>query len=277
MTTTPDTIVLIHGLWMSPRSWEHWVDRYTSRGYRVLAPAWPGMEGEVEELNADPSPIARLTIAKIVDHYDRIIRGLDRPPIIMGHSFGGGFTQVLLDRGLGAAGVGIAAAPAKGIFKLPLTTLRSGWSILRNPANRKKAVPFSAKQFNYAFTNNLTPEQSQPLYERYAVPAAGHVLFEGAMANLSRKSALKVDYRRDDRAPLLVIAGGIDHVVPAAVNRASVKKFTKSKALVDYKEFPGRTHFTAGQDGWEEVADYALSWATENATAKRVADEMTNR
>jgi hypothetical protein len=25
--TAPDTIVLIHGLWMTPLSWEHWIDR----------------------------------------------------------------------------------------------------------------------------------------------------------------------------------------------------------------------------------------------------------
>src|SRR5829696_8731705 len=102
MTTAPDTIVLIHGLWMTPRSWEHWVSHYQAKGFTVLAPAWPGLEGEVEALNADPSPIAGLGIAKIVDHYDAIIRSLDRPPIIMGHSFGGAFTQVLVGRGLGA-------------------------------------------------------------------------------------------------------------------------------------------------------------------------------
>ena len=32
MSAVPDTIVLIHGLWMTPRSWEHWVERYSSRG-----------------------------------------------------------------------------------------------------------------------------------------------------------------------------------------------------------------------------------------------------
>ena len=37
----PDTIVLIHGLWMTPRSWERWIPRYESRGYRVVAPAYP--------------------------------------------------------------------------------------------------------------------------------------------------------------------------------------------------------------------------------------------
>jgi pimeloyl-ACP methyl ester carboxylesterase len=109
-----NTVVLIHGLWMTPRSWEGWAARYEARGYRVLAPAWPGLEVEVEELRRDPSPLTRLDVRKVVDHYDGIIRGLDSPPIVMGHSLGGTITQLLLDRGLGAAGVGVASATVKG-------------------------------------------------------------------------------------------------------------------------------------------------------------------
>ena len=120
---TPD-VVLIHGLWMTPRSWEQWIDRYTSRGHTVHAPSWPGMDAEVEQLNRDPSPMKGLGITRIVDHYDHIIRGLDSPPIIMGHSIGGTVLQLLLDRGLGSAGVGIAPGTVKGVPDLPLSTLR---------------------------------------------------------------------------------------------------------------------------------------------------------
>ena len=132
-STTPNTIVLIHGLWMSPLSWEKWIERYESRGYRVLAPSWPGMEGGVEQLRSDPSPIARQSVKTIVDHYDRIILELKRPPIIMGHSFGGTFTQILLDRGLGAVGVGVAPSTVRGVVSLPLSTLRATTSLSRNP------------------------------------------------------------------------------------------------------------------------------------------------
>jgi alpha-beta hydrolase superfamily lysophospholipase len=264
------TIVLIHGLWMTPLSWEKWIERYTARGYEVIAPSWPGLEGDIEELRRDPSPIARLGAAEIVDHYDGIIRKLDNPPIIMGHSFGGAFTQLLLDRGLGAAGVAIDAATTKGVLKLPLSTIRSSFPILRNPGNRNKAVPVTAEQFRYSFGNTLSPEESKAVYERYAVPAAGGVLFDGAFANARPGSPFKVDYGKADRAPLLFIAGGDDHVVPAAANRANVAKYRKagSPAVVEYKEFPGRSHYTVGQDGWEEVADYALDWAARHAAAR---------
>ncbi|HXD55425.1 MAG TPA: alpha/beta fold hydrolase, partial [Solirubrobacteraceae bacterium] len=84
----PDTIVLIHGLWMSPLSWEHWAARFEGRGFTVLAPAWPGMEGDVEQLRADTSAIDELGIGEILDSYEQKIRALEKPPIIMGHSFG---------------------------------------------------------------------------------------------------------------------------------------------------------------------------------------------
>jgi len=269
--TSPDTIVLIHGLWMTPLSWEHWIDRYSARGYRVLAPAWPGMDVDIEQLRADTSAIDHLGIEEIVDHYGEIIRGLDAPPIIMGHSFGGAFTEVLLDRGLGAAGVGIDAAGVKGITKLPFSELRSGFPILKNPANVHHAVPLTFEEFHYAFTNTMGEDEARPVYERYAVPGPGRVLFQGAFANFNPRTPLQVDFRKDDRAPLLLIAGGSDHTVPAVVDESMAKHYGKSKAITDYKEFPGRSHFTVGEDGWEEVADYALDWAVEHTATPTAA------
>src|SRR5438270_5891870 len=267
----PNTIVLIHGLWMTPLSWEHWVERYTARGCEVLAPAWPGMDVDIEQLRGDPTTIEHLGVEEIVDHYERIVRELDRPPIIMGHSFGGAFTQLLLDRGLGAAGVAIDSAAVKGILTLPLSTLRSGFPVLKSPANTHKAVALTPEEFHYAFTNTMTPEESLVAYERYAAPGPGRVLFQGALANFNPHAATRVDFENDERAPLLLIAGGVDHVVPAAVDRETAKHYQKSKAVTDYKEFPGRSHFTIGQPGWEEIADYALSWAVEHARVAQPA------
>jgi hypothetical protein len=106
------------------------------------------MEGGVQNLRQDPGPIARLSAGAILDHYERIIRELDTPPIIMGHSFGGAFTQIRLDRGLGAAGVAIDSAAIRGVRDLPLSTLRSGLPLLRNPLQRNKAITLTPRQFH---------------------------------------------------------------------------------------------------------------------------------
>src|SRR3989442_3469433 len=259
-------IVLIHGMWMTPLSWEHWVSHYIDRGHRVIAPAWPGLDKEPEELRRDPSPLRGLSIRDIVDHYDKIIRGLDRPPIIIGHSFGGLFTQLLLDRGLGAAGVTLGTAAPKGVLRLPLSTLRAAWPALGNPANLKKETPLTPKQFHWCFTNALTKEESDGVYQRYYIPGSARPFFQAGSANFNPNAATKVDYKNPARAPLLLATGTEDRICPPSVNKSNFKQQQQAPSATDHKEFPGRSHFP-GQNGWEEVADYLLNWATEHPRA----------
>ncbi|MEO3745030.1 alpha/beta hydrolase [Plantactinospora sp. B5E13] len=267
--TTPDSIVLIHGMWLTPLSWEQWADRYRAAGYRVLTPAWPGMEETVEEIRRDPAALADQSVAQIVDHYEGIIRSLDRAPILIGHCFGGAFTQMLLDRGLGAAGVAIDSAPVKGVLRLPVSTVKAGLPVLRNPTNRHRAVPLTLDQFHQTLTNTMSRAEAERLYQRYAVPAAGNLLFEAAVANVNPRTALRVDFGNERRAPLLLIADGADRVAPPTVSQATAGCYRKSTAITGYKEFPGRPHYSLGQPGWEEVADYALNWAVEAAKSRR--------
>jgi pimeloyl-ACP methyl ester carboxylesterase len=263
---TPDTIVFIHGLFLTPRAWTPWITRYQTRGYKVIASAWPGLEVEVEALRRDPSPIARQSVPAILAHYERIIRSLPTPPIIVGHSFGGAFTQVLMDRGLGAAGVVLESAAIRGIRDLPRSTLKSGLPLLRNPISRHKAIALTPQQFNYGFTNTFSPADARRAYEQYAIPGSRNVLLTGAFSNFNPGTPLRVNFRNDGRAPLLFIAGGADNTIPSSVNRHNAEKYSRSKAITAFKEYPGRSHFTMVQDGWEDLADHALSWAVENAS-----------
>jgi pimeloyl-ACP methyl ester carboxylesterase len=254
-------IVLIHGLWMTPRSWEAFRSFYEKQGYKVLTPAWPRMHGEVEDIRRDPSALAGLGVFEIADHYEGIIKALERPPVIMGHSFGGLVVQILLDRGLGAAGVAIDPAAPKGVFRLPFSALRAAGGVLSNPMNYKRVPPFTFNQFRYAFANNVSEEQARTFYERYAVPGPGRPLFQVAFANLNPRAATQVNYGNESRAPLLLIAGSEDHQVPVSMVRENFKRYAGSAAITEFREFPGRSHLIAIQDGWQEVAEYALSWA----------------
>jgi pimeloyl-ACP methyl ester carboxylesterase len=276
----PQTIVLIHGFWVTPRSWEEWIVRYEAAGHRVLAPAYPGFEVEVEALNADPSPIEALTVPKILDHLESVIGGLDSPPILMGHSAGGAFTQILLDRGFGAAGVAINSAPTEGVLVVPLSEVRAGFPVLKNPANRHRAVGFTDKQFHHAFTNTLDEAASAAVYDRYHVPAPGGWVWDGALANLKPgHQATWVHYDKPDRAPLLFIGGGKDQIVPAAVNQENADRYGHHGAHTDYLEFADRDHYTIGAPGWEEVATAARMWAIEHEPAIRdsMAERQTSR
>jgi len=274
-TLTPDTIVLIHGFWVTPRSWEHWITRYESRGYKVVAPAYPGFEVEVEALNADPSPIEALTVPAVVEHLEAVVGELDAPPIIMGHSAGGVFTQLLLDRGYGAAGVAINSAPTEGVKVVPLSQIKSTFPVLRNPANRHKAVGFTFEQWQYAFTNTFAEDEARRLYERYHIPASGNVFWGSVLANIHPgKDATYVDYRNDDRVPLLFMSGGEDHLMPPKVQKSNADHY-RSNTVTEVKLYEGRSHLMPAEEGWEQIADDALSWAVEQAASWAASREVS--
>jgi pimeloyl-ACP methyl ester carboxylesterase len=264
MSAESQPIVLIHGMWMTPRSWDNWVDHYADRGYRAIAPGWPGVK-DPEETRRDPSALKGLGIKKVVDYYEELIRGLDRPPIIIGHSFGGLFTQLLLDRGLGVAGVAIGTATPKGVLLLPPSTLRAALPALKNPFNRDGLCPLTEKQFHWRFTNTLTQAESDAIYKEHYIPGTNRAFFEAAFAATSGNSPAAVNYSNPSRAPLLLLCGSEDHISPPSVNKTLLKLQSKAPSATELKVYPGRPHFMAGMDGWEELADYALNWSLEHA------------
>lgn len=252
------TIVLINGLWMTELSWEHWVRHYTDKGYRVIAANWAGMDGDIQQLRRDPSSFSSLGLTDVVDHYEQIIRELEAAPIIIGYGVGGLVTQILLDRGWGAAGVAIASAPVKGIARLPLSILKLAFSVLGKSLSNKVAS-LTAQEFHRAFSNSLTEIESLDAFNRYTVPAPNRVLLQIAFANFTPHSAISVNFRNDTRAPLLLVAGGKDRIVPRSIVKANFDLYRGSKAETDYKEYPEQTHLTLLQE--TKVADYVLGWA----------------
>jgi pimeloyl-ACP methyl ester carboxylesterase len=257
------TIVFIHGAWVTPLCWEKMLPWFEGRGYRCIAPAWPGKDRPVDAIRADPSPLRGLGIGEIVDHYAAIVRELSAPPILIGHSYGGLFTQLLLDRGLGAAGVAIDSAPPRGIWAYEPTALRSLLGALTRYLLGSKIVRWSFGSFRYAFVDTLPPAEARAAYDRQVIPETGRVFFQSAFALLNPRSPARLDFRRTGRAPLLLIAGAKDRIVPPVINRRNHRAYATSSARTDFREFPDRTHWIIAQDGWEEVAEAVAAWLEE--------------
>ena len=253
-------LLLIHGAWLSARSWEYFADYFDKRGFAVSAPEWPRKEGDVEELRAEAEELKGLGISEIVDHYEGQIRALDEPPVLIGHSFGGLIVELLLDRGLGRAGVAMSPAPPKGILVLPFSSLKAAAPALAHPSRWHGTVNLTLEEFTYGFVNTFSPEEAAAAYERYAVPETGQIFYEAGFANFHLNPPTELDFKKEERAPLLIVGADKDNTVPASLSRKQFEKYERSPAQTDYLEFEGRPHLLMAAEGWEEVAAGIDSW-----------------
>jgi len=253
-------VVFVHGLWLLPNSWDRWAAAFDEAGYTALAPGWPDDPETVEEANAHPEVFAGKKVGQVADHIAGVIGKLKQKPAVIGHSFGGLLTQILAGRGLSAASVAIDPAPFRGVLPLPISALKSASPVLRNPANRNRAVALTYEQFRFGFANAVSEEEAKELYAAFAVPAPGAPLFQAAFANLNPWTDAKVDSKNPDRGPLLIVSGEKDNTVPWKIANASYKKQKRNEGVTEIVEIPDRGHALTIDSGWREVADTALAF-----------------
>ena len=254
-------VVFVHGLWLLPSSWDRWATRFEESGYVAVQPGWPDDPETVAEARANPEVFAGKGIGDVATHLQAVIEGLDRKPAIVGHSFGGLLTQILAGRGLASVSVAISPAPFRGVLPLPVSALRSSSAVLRNPANRNRAIPLTYDQFRYAFGNALDEDEAKTLYEEFSVPGPGEPIFQAAAANFTPWSEDKVDTENPERGPLLIVSSDRDHTVPWAIAHASYEKQKRnSESTTEIVKLEGRGHSLTIDHGWQEVADTALSF-----------------
>lgn len=262
-----NTVLLIHGAWLNSRSWDAVKARYEARGFTVVAPDWPYDDRSPEELRAMPDEkLAGLGIAEILDHYSHIIGECPEEPILIGHSAGGVWVQHLLNRGLGVAGVAIDPAPTPGV-RLGLHAVVSALPVFFDLGSWKKVETMSRSYFRNRFAQLVPEDQADALYDRYIVPTPGKIWWDGIV------NAAPIRWDNPDRAPLLLIGGELDLIADASMTQAIYEKQKQAPSLTELKIFPGRSHWTLLDPGWEEVADYALDWAVQNAHPAKVREE----
>jgi len=254
------TVVFVHGLWLLPSSWDRWAKLFEDSGYVAVTPGWPDDPETVDEANAHPDVFADKTVGQVANHFDAIVRQLERRPAIIGHSFGGLLAQILAGRGLSIATVAIDPAPFRGVLPLPLSALRSALPVLANPANRHRAVPLSYEQFRFGFANAVSQVEARYLYEKYAVPGSGAPVFQAATANLNPWTEVRVDTEHPDRGPVLIMSGEMDNTVPWSIANAAYKRQKRNASVTEIVEMPGRGHTLTVDSGWREVAGKALAF-----------------
>lgn len=262
------TIAFVHGNFVTKQCWDPWVDRFQARGYNCVAIAYPGRDKPVETLKREhPNPaLGRLSMPEVYAHHAKVILSLTEPPILIGHSFGGLLTQLLLQAGLGAAGVAIDSVPPQGVLSPRWSFIRSLWPLLNPMIPSSRPYYMTFPQFQYSFANTLPPEQQRAVYDQQIVPESRR-LARGALTTWGR-----VDYSRR-RPPLLLISGSEDHFFPTSLNWANYQRYAQSPSVTSFMVAQGRDHYIIGEPGWEEVADYAVNWASEVQSAAAARPE----
>jgi hypothetical protein len=169
---------------------------------------------------------------------------------LIGHSYGGLFVELLLDRGLGRAGVAMSPASPKGILALPFSTLKAGAPALAHPSTWHGVVTLTPEELTYAFVNTFPDETAAGAYERYAVPETGQIFYEAGFANFHLHPPTEVHFKNEDRAPLLIVGATEDHTVSASLAKAQYRRYERSPAKTDYLgSRAGRTCTSSPQTG----------------------------
>ncbi|MDH1264952.1 alpha/beta fold hydrolase [Pseudomonas sp. GD03944] len=249
------TAVFIQGEWLSGDAWNNFRRRYSACGYTCIAPPWPLRDDTPRQLRqAPPGELSELGIAAIVEHYDRLIRRLQRPPLLIGHSLGGLIVQLLLDRGLGCAGIALAAVPPARFLPRPGLLYRTlplrlwgGWG---------RVLHLPRDDFARSTGHFLSHAEAGTLYDQQAVPTPARVFFDAALGIGTR-----VDFANDRRAPLLLVSAGDDRIVPPRLVAATYRRHQRSIAITGIKRFANHSHWLINEPGWEVIADYTIDWA----------------
>ena len=253
------TILLVHGAWVTTHCWSGFREFFEAHGYTVVVPPWPYMDRPVEALRSTPDPrIAALTIKDLVNHFEKHILSLPEAPILIGHSFGGLIVQMLLDRGLGAAGVAIDAGPPRGVLPSP-RAIKSALPVLLAWRGWSRILSMSFKGFSTTFANTLLPLQLRETYDEHIVPAPGRIYFQAALG-----LGNGVTFKNPKRPPLLLTAAAEDRTSTPSMVRAMYRKHSQALSPTDIFEFPNRSHWLIAEPGWEEVAGAILKWAQTN-------------
>jgi alpha-beta hydrolase superfamily lysophospholipase len=140
------------------------------------------------------------------------------------------------------------------VFPYEFSFLKGGFQSLGLFTSLKKTYMMSFKKWQYAFVNGMPLEEQKATYEKLTIPESKKVARGGLSA------AAKVDFKKA-HAPLLILSGSTDTIIPAHLNKRNFKKYKqRDDSVLEYKEMEGRNHHVLGQPGWQGDADFVLTW-----------------
>ena len=234
--TSRSPLMLIHGAWLSARSWDPFAEYFRERGYEVSAPEWPRKQGDVEELREATDAIAGLGLAEIVDQYEEQIRALEQEPILIGHSFGGLIVGSFSTAGLPGRRRDQPGA-AEGNPRLAVLVAQGCLPGTGAPVALARRRAAHARGVHLRFREHVHARGGEGRVREVLRPGDRQIFIEAGFTNFHLHPPTELHFKYEERAPLLIIGADQDHTVPASVAKKQFKKYEKSPAQTDYLEF----------------------------------------
>jgi len=249
------SVVFITGTFIGNNCWDEWKLYFESKGYHCIAPAWPYKNATPEELRNrhGDDPIAHNRLETLIDYFANKVETPQGPSIVIGHSLGGLIVQLLLQRGIGSAGVAIHSFPPAGISIFAISFLNAVWGAMGVFTPTRKTYMISFKTWKHAVANGLSCEQQKQSFYKYAIPESKLITRDAF------KCVAKINFK-SPHAPLLILSGGDDRIISPALNYNNYKKYKAGKSITGYKEFKGHNHLVFDYPACKEHADFILNW-----------------
>lgn len=255
-------IILIHGLFLTPRSWAGWESFFEWRGRSAISPAWPWHVGEPAAARTrPPAGFDDLALETVVEAMTRVVEAQETAPVLVGHGAGGLVVQRLVAAGYGEAGVCLAPVPPNRMLGGEVGGFCS-LAARADALSAKGLIELTPDEFHRDFVGGgVEREVADEAYRKLVVPASRLVLRD------CLGKAGEVDLERP-HAPLLFVAGGRDRMIPDTLCELNARAYTDAGSVADFQLFPGRGHFLQGEPGWEEVAENVESWLATHVRAE---------
>lgn len=244
------TIMFITGAFISHSCWEEWILFFESKGYKTVAPPWPYKNETAETLRQNnSSKIATIRLNDLLDYYTEIIEKLPEKPILIGHSYGGLLTQLLLQKDLGSAGICLHSIPPSNLTYFNFSFYRKIWSVLDFFHSRKKTYLLPFKKWQKYFVNQMCFEEQKATYENLVIPESQFVFHDIFSFDA------KINFKKK-HAPILFLSGSEDQFIPASVQYSNFKKYKNIHSITCYKEFKDSNHLILKQQNWQCIAEF---------------------
>jgi len=240
-------------MWGGGWCWDNYKDFFEGKGYQCITPTL-----RFHDVGPDEPPNPQLGTTSLLDYFtdlEKEINQLGEPPILMGHSMGGLLAQMLGGRGLAEAIVLLNSVPEGGIIALRPSIIRIFLSGLLKWGFWRKPMRLTFGEAVYGVLQLLLAREQEEVFSRF-VSESGRAACEIGFRFLSPKRAKRIDESKVG-CPVLAIAGGQDRIIPVSVMRGVSAKYG---AASTYREFPNHAHWTIGEPGWQEVAEYISNW-----------------